>query len=264
MLVSIADIRAARKALPPQVRRTPMLPCEELSRECGLTAFLKCENLQVTGSYKARAAFTILNRLPQEQKARGAALTSSGNFAAAFAYMGTLLGIPTAVVMMRKSEPFKVERTHRYGAEVIFCDDRFDARFEVLEQLQRERGMVAINHFEDANVIIGHGTLGLEMLDDLPDMDAVLVPVSSGGLIAGVATAIKESQPHVRVIGVQPEGSNAAYLSFRVGHVQRIASVRTICDALVAQYPGQLPFQHIQRYVDDMVLVSDEDVKMAV
>jgi threonine dehydratase len=263
-MVTLKDIHTAQSELPSVIRRTPLLPSEELSEATGSRVFLKCENLQVTGSYKARAAFTILNRLSAEQKQRGAALSSSGNFASAFAYMGRWLGVPTAIVMMQKTAPFKVEKTRRYGGEIVFCENRYEARFEALERLQRERGIAAINHLEDANVIIGHGTIGAEIMEQLPDADAMLVPISTGGLIAGVATAVKGIKPTAKVIGVQPEGANATYLSFQRGEVVKIPEVNTICDALTATYPGALPWEHIQRYVDDVVTVSDEDVKDAV
>jgi threonine dehydratase len=263
-MVSLEAIERARAALPAEMVRTPLIRSEELTATAGGEVFFKLENLQVTGSYKARAAFTILNNLPPEQKQRGAALSSSGNFASAFAYMGRLLGIPTAVVMMNKTSPLKVAKSRRYGAEIVLCGDNFEERWRVLDQLQAERGLAAINTFESEDVVAGHGTLGLEILDDLPEVDTVLIPVSSGGLIAGVATALKERRPGVRVIGVQPEGSCAVTESVKRGEPVRIPEVKTICDALIAQVPGRLPFAHIQRYVDDMVLVTDDDVKRAI
>jgi threonine dehydratase len=264
MMVRLSEIEAARAALPPQVVHTPLLFSEDLSATAGGEVFLKLESLQVTGSYKPRAAFTILNHLSPEQKARGAALSSSGNFASAFAYMGGLLGIPTAVVMMERTSPLKVAKSRRYGAEIVLCGSNFEQRWRVLDSLQEERGITAVNTFESRDVVAGHGTLGLEILDDLPEVETVLIPVSSGGLIAGAATAIKERRPGVRVFGVQPEGSNAVTESLRRGEPVRIPEVRTICDALIAQIPGRLPFQHIQRYVDGMVLVTDEEVKGAI
>jgi threonine dehydratase len=263
-LVTLDEIREARSHLPPQILHTPLLASEELSALAGAPVWLKTENLQVSGSYKARAAFTMLNNLPPEQRSRGAAISSSGNFASAWAYMGRLLGIPTAVVMQQKTSPFKVEKTRRYGAEVILCPNDFDARWKTLFSLEEERGIRPINTFEYRDVISGHGTIGLEMVQDLPDVDTVLIPVSSGGLIAGAATAVKELRPSARVVGVQPTGSNAAYTSFQRGEVTRIAEVVTICDALIAAYPGNLPFAHIRKYVDEIALVTDEEVKQAI
>lgn len=263
-MVSLEAIERARAALPEAIVRTPMVRSEELAETAGGPVFFKLENLQVTGSYKARAAFTILNNLPAEQKQRGAALSSSGNFASAFAYMGRLLGIPTAVVMMEKTSPLKVAKSRRYGAEIVLCGNNFEERWSVLDRLQSERGIAAINTFESEDVVAGHGTLGLEILDDLPEVNTVMIPVSSGGLIAGVATAIKEKRPGARVIGVQPEGSPAVTESVKRGEPVRIPEVKTICDALIAQVPGRLPFAHIQRYVDEMVLVTDDEVKRAI
>lgn len=263
-LVTLEQIRQARAKLPPQIVHTPLLVSEDLADVAGAPVWFKAESLQVTGSYKARAAFTMLNNLAPEQKAKGAAISSSGNFASAWAYMGRLLGIPTAVVMQEKTSPLKVEKTRRYGAEVILCPNDFDARWRTLFALEPERGVRAINTFEYADVVAGHGTIGLEMVEDLPDVDTVLIPVSSGGLIAGVATAIKELRPSARVIGVQPAGSHAVHTSFRRGEVTRVDHVDTICDALIAAHPGKLPFAHIQRYVDDMVLVTDDEVKAAI
>lgn len=259
-LVALDCIALARQALPSEVAHTPLLRARDLP---GAT-WLKAENLQTTGSYKLRAAFTVLANLSMEERARGAAISSSGNFAGAWAFAGRTLGIPVAVVMQEKTSPYKVERTRAYGAEVVICPNDFDARFQTLMALERDRGMRAINTFEHPDVIAGHGTLGLEMLEDLPDVETILVPMSSGGLIAGIATAVKETRPGVRLIGVQPVGSHAVHTSRQRGEVTRIDRVDTICDALVAQYPGALPFAHIQRYVDDTVLVSDEEVKQAI
>lgn len=262
-MLTLKEIQKARAELPPQIVRTPILYSYDLASELKAEIHCKAENLQVTGSYKARAAFTILNNLTEEQKKRGAAISSSGNFACAFAFMGRLLNIPTYVVMMQKTAPFKIEKTRKYGAQVVLCENRFEARWETLDELQKTRGITAINTFESEGVIAGHATIGLEILEELPDADVILIPISSGGLLAGVAAAVKETNPHVHIIGVQPEGSNAMYLSFKKGELQTIPSVNTICDALVATRPGALPFSYVKKYVDDIVLVTDEMVKKA-
>ncbi|MFQ5709320.1 MAG: threonine/serine dehydratase, partial [bacterium] len=263
-MVTATDIQTVKQTLPPEISHTPLLHSHDLAETLETAVYLKAENLQVTGSYKARAAFNILNHLTPEQRRKGAAISSSGNFASAFAFMGRLLGIPTTVVMMKKTAPFKIEKTKRYGAKVVLCANRFEARWETLDRLEQEQGIRAINTFEAPEVIAGHGTIGLEIVRDLPDVEMILVPISSGGLIAGVATAVKETNPRVKIVGVQPQGSNATFLSFHTGHLQAIPEVNTICDALVATKPGALPFAHIQKYVDDVVLVSDAAVKRAV
>jgi threonine dehydratase len=261
-MVTLDEIEAARRRLPPEVVRTPLLLCPALSDRG--SAYLKAENLQVTGSYKARAAYTVLAGLSPEARRRGAVLASSGNFAAAFAFMGRLLGIPTAVVMMRKTAAYKVERTRGFGAEVVFCEDRWDARDEVLGRLENERGLTVIHHYEDPLVIAGHGTIGLEILDDCPDAGLILVPVSSGGLIAGVAAAVKGRRPGARVIGVQPQGADAMARSLEAGRVVGIAEAQTMCDALIATRPGELPFRHVQEQVEAVVRVTEAEVARAV
>ncbi|MBT5871973.1 MAG: pyridoxal-phosphate dependent enzyme [Candidatus Latescibacteria bacterium] len=263
-MITLSEIEDAARELPSQVLKTPLLRFEALSKKTGADLLLKAENLQVTGSYKSRAAFTILNKLTDQQKERGAAISSSGNFAAAFAYMGTLLGIPTSVVMMKKTSPFKVERTRQFGAEVVFCDDHNQARWDTLEQLAVDRGLATINTWEDANVLRGHGTLGLEILDQAPNVDAIVVPVSSSGLIAGIGAAVKSIRPEVKIIGVQPEGSQALYQSFRQKSLCEVDEPNTICDALIAARPGAAPFEHVLAYVDDVVLVSDDQAKKAI
>ncbi|MGV3720731.1 MAG: pyridoxal-phosphate dependent enzyme, partial [Actinomycetota bacterium] len=155
-LVTLQDIRTAQALLPAQIVHTPLLVSEDLAEAAGTPIWFKPENLQVTGSYKARAAFTMLNNLTPEQKRVGAAISSSGNFASAWAYMGRLLGIPTTVVMQEKTSPLKIEKTRRYGAEVILCPNDFDARWATLFALEPERGIRAINTFEYADVVSGH------------------------------------------------------------------------------------------------------------
>ncbi len=263
-LVPLSAIESAARNLPAQIVRTPLVFSDEMREVLGVPMWFKPENLQVTGSYKARAAYTMLNNLPEQYREKGAAISSSGNFASAWAYMGRVLGIPTAVVMQEKTSALKVEKTRRVGAEVILCANDFDTRWRTLFNLEPERGIRAINTFEYPDVISGHGTIGLEMAQDVPDVDTVLVPVSSGGLIAGVATAVKELCPRAKVVGVQPEGSQAVVQSFRRGEVVRVDTVDTICDALVAYHPGHLPFQHIQKYVDEMVIVPEAAVKRAI
>ncbi|MCG8607489.1 threonine/serine dehydratase [bacterium] len=263
-MVALADIQRAQDELPEEVVRTPLLYSGDLSDRLDVQLYLKAENLQVTGSYKSRAAYTILNNLSPEHKNKGAAISSSGNFAGAFAFMARLLKIPASIVMMQNTAPFKVQRTKNYGAEVVLCENRFEARWETLDRLEEERGIATINTFEAPDVIAGHGTIGLEILEDAADADTILVPISSGGLLAGVAVAVKELNPKVRIVGIQPEGCNAMYLSFQAQSLQSIKKAETICDALVATKPGALPFEHIMRYVDDVVVVSDEAVKDAV
>jgi len=256
-MVTLEEIEQARRELPPEIVYTPLLRSPSVSDQSGADVWFKAENLQLTGSYKTRAAFTILNRLSDVQKERGAAISSSGNFATAFACMGTLLGIPTAIVMMEKTSPYKIRRTRDYGGEAVLCENHNQARWDTLDRLGRERGITAINTWEDENVVRGHGSIGAEIMAQAQDLDAVIVPVSSGGLIGGVATAVKTLNPSVKVIGVQPEGSQAVYQSFLKKEICEMPEPNTVCDSLVAPRPGNLTFEHVMAYVDEMVLVSD-------
>lgn len=263
-LTTLDDIRAARDALPPQVRLTPVLPLARDSAEIGReTLYLKCENLQVTGAYKVRAAFTMLNHLSPEARAKGVVMTSSGNFAQAFAYAGREMGVPIVVVMLDATSPYKIAATEGHGAEVYLCGDDALARQPTVERLAAERGMTAIDTWEEPPITAGHGSIGLEIVEQMPDVQQVLVPVSSGGVAAGIATAVKLSRPDVRVVGVQPVRANAAYVSLEAGEPTAIDYWDTIADGLSARRPGAFPFAHLQEYLDEIVLIEERDIGQA-
>lgn len=263
-LITLAEIQSAHDRLPDIIRRTPVVPLAREAAEVGYEAlFLKLENLQVTGAYKVRAAFNMIRVLGPENLKNGLVLTSSGNFAQAFALAGRMFEVPIVVVMMDRTSPFKVDAARGYGAEVVFCGDDALARQPTAERLAAERGMTVIDTWEERPIPAGHGSIGFELLDQVPDVECVLAPVSSSGLIAGVATAIKESAPHVSVIGVQPERANAAYVSRQKGAPTTIDYWDSMADGLSAVRPGAFPFAHVQRYVDDIVLVSEDDIAAA-
>ena len=263
-LTTLEDIRRAREALPPEVRLTPVVPLARTSAEIGAERlFLKCENLQVTGAYKVRAAFTMLNALAPSARRQGVVMTSSGNFAQAFAYAGRVMGLPIVVVMLDATSPYKVAATEGHGAEVYFCGSDALARQPTVERLARERGMTAIDTWEEPPITAGHGSIGLEIIDQMPDVEQVLVPVSSGGVAAGIATAVKLTRPEVRVVGVQPERANAAYVSLQAGEPTAIDDWDSIADGLSARRPGEFPFAHLEKYLDDIVLISEADIGRA-
>lgn len=260
-MITLDDIKAARARLPAVIRRTPILALARESAEVGQeTLFLKAENLQVTGAFKVRAVFTLMNALTEQQRASGVVLTSSGNFAQAFALAGKMMSIPIVVVMLDRTSTYKVQATRGYGAEVVFCGDDALARQPMVERIARERGMTAVDTWEEPPLTAGHGSIGLEILEDLPGVEQVLVPVSSGGLAAGVATAVKESRPSVKVIGVQPERANAAYVSLQNRTPTAIDYWDSMADGLSAVRPGQFPFKHLQTYLDEIVLISEQDI----
>lgn len=260
LLVNFEDMKDARARLHSAIRHTPVVPLARTSMEIGDEKLIvKCENLQVTGAYKVRAAFTMLDRLTAQQKEKGVVLTSSGNFAQAFAYAGRLMNVPIAVVMLRQTSAYKVKATEDHGAEVILCDDAL-GRQPLVEATAAERGMTAIDTWEEYWITAGHASLGMEICEDVPDVQQVLVPVSSGGIAGGVAAAVKHTLPHVRVIGVQPERANAAYVSRQAGAATAIDYWDSIADGLSARRPGERPFAHLQAYLDDIVLIRETDI----
>lgn len=263
-LITVDDIAAARRALPALIRRTPVVPLAREPAETGRERlFLKLENLQVTGAYKPRAAFAVMAALDPAKRARGVVLTSSGNFAQAFALAGRHYQCPIVVVMLDATSRSKVEATRAYGAEVHLCGTDALARQPTVERLARERGMTAIDTWEERSVAAGHASIGLEILEDHPDVAQVLVPVSSGGLAAGVASAIKLHRPAVRVIGVQPERANAASVSLKAGKPTAIDHWDSIADGLSARRPGEFPFAHLQKHLDEIVLITERDIARA-
>ena len=262
--ITHAEIAAAAASLPPIVRRTPLWPLARDSAEIGHEKlFLKLENFQAIGAYKVRAAFTTVAALTPEQRARGIVLTSSGNFAQAFALAGRHFGVRILVVMLEATSPYKIEAARALGAEVDLFKGPALERQSRVEALGREHQMTVIDTWEERSIIAGHGTLGLEMLQDLSDVEQILVPVSSGGMAAGVAAAVKQVAPAVRVIGVQPSAANAAYLSLAAGRPVSIDNWNSIADGLSARRPGEYPFAHLQRYIDGIVLIEERDIALA-
>jgi threonine dehydratase len=262
-LVTLAEIERARARLPDVVRQTPILPLARNAQEIGQESlFLKVENLQATGAYKLRAAFTHLDGLSAQDRRRGVVLQSSGNFAEAFAFAGRLMVVPVVVVMLRATSDYKVAQTRDHGAEVVFIDDPLE-RAGVVERLAAERGLTAVDSWSDRRIIAGHGTIGLELVEQMANVETVLVPVSSGGLAAGMATAVRLLRPEARIIGVQPEQANAAYLSLAEGQPVTISHWDSIADGLSARYPGALPFAHLQAYLERIVLISESDIGQA-
>lgn len=262
-MISLQDIREAEGRVAEVINRTCLDHSATFSRLSGNQVYLKPENLQKTGAFKIRGAANHVLQL-DPRKARGGVITpSSGNHGQAVAYAASLAGYPAVVVVPEDASPAKVAAIKGYGAEVVFYGTTSLERIEKARELARERGMAFVHSFDDPWVMAGQGTIGLEILEDLPDVDAVLVPVGGGGLISGIATAIKESRPKVLVFGVEPAGSNSMYLSCRAGKATELKGVNTIADGLRTSRPGELTFPVVQKYVDDILLVSEEEIKTA-
>ena len=260
--IDAAAVRAAAELLRGAVIRTPLLPLQKPGERPGI--LLKAENLQRTGSFKVRGAVNCLRRLPPELRRNGVVAASAGNHAQGVALAAAEAGVPALIVMPTGAPMIKVEATRAYGAEVVLAGDSFDQAYEEARRLQAERGAYFVHAFDDPQVIAGQGTVALEILEDLDDVDLIVVPVGGGGLISGIAAYVKEVRPKVRVVGVQAEGAPSLYRSLQAGRLVEVERVRTIADGLAIKEPRERTFELIRRYVDDMVLVSEDEIAAAI
>lgn len=263
---SIADIRAARERLGERVRETPTWPWRgeavERAAGAGTQAFLKLELLQYTGTFKARGALLNALALSDDQKQRGVTAVSAGNHAIAVAFAARSVGTTAKVVMPKTANPARVALCRAYGAEVVLTDDVY-AAFTEVERIQHDEGRTFIHPFEGERTVLGTATVGLELCNQVDDLDAVIVPVGGGGLIAGVACAVKQMQPHCKVYGVEPEGADSMSRSFKTGSPQKLERVATIADSLAAPYALPYSFGVARRFVDEIVTVSDDAMQRA-
>jgi threonine dehydratase len=258
-LVGLNEILEARRVITGHVHRTPMIGSTTLGRRIGAELYLKAELFQKTGSFKPRGALNKLKNLTEAEKARGVITISAGNHAQGLAYAATLLGIEATVVMPQTAVKSKVEATKGYGASVILHGSVKDLMSKCLE-LQEERGLTFVHPFDDLLIIAGQGTVGLEILEDVPTPDVVVVPVGGGGLISGVATVLKASNPAMKIIGVEPIGAAAMSQSLQQNTVVHLDKADTIADGLAAPFAGEYTLAHVKHYVDEVVLVSDEEM----
>ena len=254
-MVTLADIRAAHKIVSKVAIRTPILPLKFFDRP---DTFVKCENLQRTGAFKIRGAFNRIARLPKSCK--GVTASSSGNHAQAVALAARMRGIKACIVMLDQSVPHKVEGTKSYGAEVILGGNNSVLITERAEREAQERGYVFVPPFNDPHIIAGQGTVGLEIVQDLKDVKSVIVQIGGGGLSSGVMTAVKESNPKIKLFGVEPAGAAKMRAALDAGKLVTLPSVDTIADGLKPLRVGNLTLEHVGKYADDVVLVSDEEI----
>ncbi|QNP74427.1 threo-3-hydroxy-L-aspartate ammonia-lyase [Streptomyces roseirectus] len=261
--ISFDDVREAAVRLKGVAHRTPVLRSRTLDELVGAEVYLKCENFQRIGAFKFRGAYNAASRLTPEELRRGLAAYSSGNHAQAVALAARELGT-TAVILMPEDAPrSKVEATAGYGAEIVTYDRYTGDREAISEALAEERGLTLIPPYNHPHVMAGQGTAALELLEEVGELDALLVPVGGGGLIAGCATAAKGLAPDVRVIGVEPEAGDDTKRSLDAGHRVSVPIPRTIADGQALDTPGELTFAVIQRLVDAVELVSDDEISAA-
>jgi threonine ammonia-lyase medium form len=261
-LITLDDIIAAQPLVRDNLLRTPIVTSQGLNTLTGMNLHFKAEMFQKTGSFKPRGMMNKIDSLTYDEKQRGVITVSAGNAAQGVAFAAARLGIPATVVMPESAVRSKVEATEGYGAKVILHGSVSDL-FPKMREIQQAEGQTFVHPFDDLLVIAGHGTLGLEILDDGPTPDVVFVPVGGGGLISGVAAAIKLSNPHVRIIGVEPVGAPGMTKALEAGASVNLESVDTIADGLAAPFAGDHCLRHVQAFVDEVVLVTDDDIAHA-
>jgi len=257
---TLEDILEARERLRPHIRHTPLLRAEKIEKNVGCQLYLKPETLQITGAFKIRGALNKTLSMSRDEIANGIIATSSGNHAQGLAYAARMLGVKAFLVLPVTTPKIKIANTQALGAEVILFDGDTAARWKRVYEIAEENGYVPVHAFEDPLVMAGQGTLACEILEDLADVDTVIVPMGGGGLISGVATAIKESNPAVRVVGAEPALTPKYYHSRLNKQRTSLPLQNTIADGLRISVPGQNPYPIIERYVDEIVLVDDEHI----
>ncbi len=257
------DIIAAQKTLEDVVKKTTLLPSKSFSGMSGANVFFKLENLQSTGSFKVRGAYNKIVNLPKEETARGVVAASAGNHAQGVAFSASKLGIKSTIFMPVFTPPLKVIATKAYGAEVIIEGETFDDAFALSQEYVRKHNATYIHPFDDPMIIAGQGTVGLEIYEQLSDVDIVVVPIGGGGLIAGVAVALKNMNPNIQVIGVQAEGAPSMVLSQKEHQIISLPTVSTIADGIAVKKPGVLTYELVEEYVDELVTVSDNEIAHA-
>jgi threonine dehydratase len=257
-------IRDAAERLRPYIRRTPTVYSYTFSESSGAEVYLKLENLQRTGSFKVRGALNRVLVLPAEQRERGLIAASAGNHAQGVALAAKLVGVAATIVMPTATALIKIQRTEGYGATVVLHGENYDAAQRHAGQLARERGLTPIHPFDDPDVIAGQGTVGLEILEEVPELDAIVVPIGGGGLISGVALAVKAVAPKIRVIGVQARGASPMVQSFRAGHVVRVDKPDTIAEGIRVGNVGRLTYEVVRHCVDECIEVEESEILDAV
>lgn len=264
-MVQLSDIQAAQTALAPYIRRTPLVkaaPVRQPICDAGFLA-LKLENMQITGSFKARGAMNTLLSLPKEHVARGVVTASGGNHGLGVAYAGWLAKVPATIYLPLNAPASKAEALARWGAQVIVGGATWDDANRAALARAEEDGLAYIHAFADPAVIAGQGTIGLEILEDAPEIDTLLVAIGGGGLMSGVSLAVKAMNPAIRVIGVEPVGAPTLYESVRAGHVVELAEVHTAANTLAPRQSAEINLEIIQKNVDEIALVSDDEMREA-
>jgi threonine dehydratase len=257
--LSLDNFREVRERIAPHIKHTPLLTSRQLSEATGYDARLKAELFQRVGSYKIRGPLNKFALMPEDQKRRGVVCSSAGNHAQGVALAAQIHGIRAVVCMATNATPSKVAATKGYGAEVVLHGNIWDEANEKAKELVRTEGLTYVHPFDDEQLIAGQGTVGLEIVQDWPDVDAIVVPIGGGGLISGVSMAAKAFNPSIKVIGVESSDGPAMQASVKAGSLQTI-ECKTVIDGLRVRRAGEINFSVVQRYVDDIVTLPDKDI----
>lgn len=263
-ILKLEDVVEARERIKDICVNTKLIYSSEYSRECDNEVYIKPENLQITGAFKLRGALNKICKLSDEKKKKGLIASSAGNHAQGVAYAASKLGIEATIVMPETTPLIKVQATRNYGANVVLKGSVYDEAYEEAKRLEKENGYTFVHPFDDVDVMAGQGTIALEIIEELKNVDAILVPIGGGGLISGIAVAAKSVNPNIKVIGVQAEGANPMQCSFENGKLVCAENIDTIADGAAVKNPGKITFEIIKRYVDDIVTVSDQELMEAV
>lgn len=261
-MLTLDKIYQASFVLKTVIRRTDLISAPNINPESHI--YLKPENLQITGSFKVRGACFKIAQLTEEEKARGVVACSAGNHAQGVALAATTHGIKSLICLPDNAPISKIEATKWYGADVCLVEGVYDDAYQKAIKLKEEKGYTFVHPFDDEDVIAGQGTIGLELLEQLPDLDAVIIPIGGGGLISGVAFAIKHLNPNVKVYGVQASGAPSMLNSIENNRIERMGFVRTIADGIAVKEPGEHTFDYCRQYVDEIVTVSDDEISTAI
>lgn len=262
--VSRDDIYIAQKTLEPILRKTELIESAFFSQECGNRVFMKPENFQVTGSFKIRGAYYKISKLSEEEKSRGVIAASAGNHAQGVGYAAQMLGVKATIVMPETTPIIKVEATKKFGVQVVLHGDTYDDAYHKARELETKHGYVFVHPFDDFDIMLGQGTVALEVLMDLENVDKILVPIGGGGLISGIGMAAKMLKPSIKIIGVEPEGACCISRSMEEKRITELKRVDTVAEGVAVKRPGDLTFEAIKEFVDEVITVTDLDIIEAI
>ena len=259
-MLKLEDFKAEKKRVDEVIDETRLIHSEAFSNECGNDVYIKPENLQKTGAFKIRGAYNKIIKLDDDAKMKGLIASSAGNHAQGVAYAARKLGVKATICMPAHTPLIKVEATKAHGAEVVLHGEVYDEAYAKAVELQKKEGYTFIHPFDDEDIIEGQGTIALEILEELPDTDVILVPIGGGGLIAGIACAAKQINPNVKIYGVEPEGAASALAAIHEDQVVTLAEANTIADGTAVKTIGSKTFEYIKKYVDGIITVNDYEL----